>query len=118
MGELRNCAVNIIPVGARFSTPVQTGPVAHPASYTTGTGSFPGVKRPVRRADHQPLLVSRSIKSRAIPLPPSRASGLLGVPLPFTVKIKGDGKGGEWSAARTEMTNTQFQSKIRKGRGL
>ena len=33
-----------IPVGARFSAPVQTGPGAHPASYTMGTGSFPGVK--------------------------------------------------------------------------
>jgi len=31
-------------VGARFSTPVQTGPGAHPASHTMGTGSFPGVK--------------------------------------------------------------------------
>ena len=30
--------------GARFSAPVQTGPGAHPASFTMGTGSFPGVK--------------------------------------------------------------------------
>jgi len=29
--------------GARFSAPVQTGPRAHPASCTVGTGSFPGV---------------------------------------------------------------------------
>ena len=28
--------------GARFSAPVQTGPGAHPASCTMGTGSFPG----------------------------------------------------------------------------
>ena len=28
------------PVGARFSAPVQTGPGAHPASYTMGTGSL------------------------------------------------------------------------------
>jgi len=40
--------------GARFSAPVQTGPGAHPASYTMGTGSFPGVKRPGRGADHPP----------------------------------------------------------------
>jgi len=33
-----------MPVGARFSAPVQTGPVAHPVSYAMGTGSFPGVK--------------------------------------------------------------------------
>jgi hypothetical protein len=37
-----------IPVGARFSAPVHTGPGAHPASYTMGTGSFLGVKRPGR----------------------------------------------------------------------
>jgi hypothetical protein len=37
-----------IPVGARFSAPVQTGPGAHPASCTMGTGAFPGVKRPGR----------------------------------------------------------------------
>jgi len=33
-----------IPVGARFSAPVQTGPGAHPASCKMSTGSFPGVK--------------------------------------------------------------------------
>ena len=33
-----------IPVGARFSAPVQTGPGPHPASCTMGTGSFPGLK--------------------------------------------------------------------------
>jgi hypothetical protein len=40
--------------GARFSTPVQTGPGAYPASCTMGTGSFPGVKRPGRGVDHPP----------------------------------------------------------------
>jgi hypothetical protein len=43
-----------IPVGARFFAAVQTGPVAYPASFTMGTGSFPGVKRPGRGADHPP----------------------------------------------------------------
>jgi hypothetical protein len=33
-----------IPVGERFSTPVQTGSGAHPASYKMGTESFPGGK--------------------------------------------------------------------------
>ena len=42
-------------VGARFSAPVQTVSEAHPASCTMGTGSFPGVKRPGRGADHPPL---------------------------------------------------------------
>jgi hypothetical protein len=40
--------------GSRFSAPVQTGPGAHPASSTVGTGSFPGVKRPERDVDHPP----------------------------------------------------------------
>jgi len=30
--------------GAKFSAPVQTGPGAHPTSYTIGTVSFPGAK--------------------------------------------------------------------------
>jgi hypothetical protein len=47
--------------GARFSTPVQTGPGAHPASYTMGTGSFPGVKRPGRGLDH-PSHLAPSLK--------------------------------------------------------
>jgi hypothetical protein len=33
-----------IPVGVRFFTHVQTGPGAHLASCTVGTGSFPGVE--------------------------------------------------------------------------
>ena len=43
-----------IPVEARFSAPVQTGPVAHLTSYTMGTGSLPGVKRPGRGVNHPP----------------------------------------------------------------
>jgi len=45
-------------------------PGAHPASCKIGTGSFPGVKcgRSVLLTTH-PLLVPRSWKSRAIPLP-------------------------------------------------
>ena len=60
-----------IPVRARFSLPVQTGPGAHPASYTMGTGSFPRVKsgRGVTLTPH-PLLVPWSWKGRAIPLLP------------------------------------------------
>ena len=43
-----------IPVEATFSALVQTGPGAHPASYTMGTGSFPGVKWLERGFDHPP----------------------------------------------------------------
>ena len=44
-----------IPVGARFSAPVQTGPGAHLASCTMSTGFFPGgKKRPRRDADPSP----------------------------------------------------------------
>ena len=54
----------------RYFPPVQTGPGAHPASCKMGTGSFLGVKcgRAVLLTTH-PLLVPRSLKSRAIPLP-------------------------------------------------
>jgi hypothetical protein len=52
-----------IPEDARFSAPVQIGPGAHPGSYTTGTGSFPGVKRPRRGVDHPPLS-SAEVKER------------------------------------------------------
>ena len=45
--------------GARFSASVQTYPGAYPASYTMGTGSFPGVKRPGFGADHSPHLAPR-----------------------------------------------------------
>jgi hypothetical protein len=45
-----------ISVGARFFAPAQTGPGAHPASYTMGIGSFTGVKRPGRGVDHPPHL--------------------------------------------------------------
>jgi hypothetical protein len=52
----------IVLVGARFSTSVQTGPGAHPAPYTIGTGSSPGVKRPGRGVDHIPS--SAEVKER------------------------------------------------------
>jgi hypothetical protein len=47
-------------------TPVQIDPGAHQASYTMGTGSFPGVKRPGRGADHPPLS-SAEVKRRVEP---------------------------------------------------
>jgi hypothetical protein len=43
-----------IPVGARFSALVQTGPGDHPASCTMGTRSFQGVKRPGFGVQHPP----------------------------------------------------------------
>jgi len=52
-----------IPVGSRFSASVQTGPVAYPASYEIGTGSFPGVKRPRCGIDHSPVS-SAEVKER------------------------------------------------------
>jgi hypothetical protein len=42
-------------LGVRFSAPVQTGPGAHPASYTMDTGCFLGVNRPGRGVDHLPI---------------------------------------------------------------
>ena len=48
--------------GTRVSIPVQTGPGAHPASYTMYTGSFTGVKRPGRGVDHPPHLATKLMK--------------------------------------------------------
>jgi len=52
-----------MPVRARFSTPVQTGPETHPVSYTMATGYFPGAKRPGRDVDHSPTS-SAEVKER------------------------------------------------------
>jgi hypothetical protein len=60
--------VDRIPVGARFSTPVQTGPGAH-----TGTESFSGIKRLELYLDHPPpytALVKSSGLFFAPPPPP------------------------------------------------
>jgi hypothetical protein len=45
-----------IPAAARLPGPVQTGPLAHPGSYTKGIRTFPGVNRLRRAVDHLPLL--------------------------------------------------------------
>jgi len=52
-------------VGARFSASVQTGPGAHPTSYTMGTGSFPRVKQPGHGVDHPPQLPPRLKKEQS-----------------------------------------------------
>ena len=52
--------------GARFSPPVQTDSESHPDSYTMGTGSFLGVKRPGRDFDHPPPC-SVEVKERVKP---------------------------------------------------
>jgi hypothetical protein len=49
--------------GSEIFCTVQTGPRAHPASYTMGTRSFPEVKRPGRVVDHPPLAPAK-IKER------------------------------------------------------
>jgi len=50
-------------VGPRFSSPAQTGPETHPASYSMATGSLPGVKRQGRGVDHPPSS-SAEVKER------------------------------------------------------
>ena len=87
---------NRIPVGARFSASVQTGPGAHPASYTKGTGSFPGVKQSVRGVDHPPPS-SAEVKER-VQLFLYSTSGpswpVIGrpLPLPLSIKVNGEDK--------------------------
>ena len=70
--------------GARSSAPVQTGPGAHPASCTIGTGTFPGVKsgQGVTLTPHH-FLVPWSRKSRVITLLP-----LWAVLVPWSRKSK------------------------------
>ena len=71
---------------ARFSAPAQTGPGSHPASYTMGTGSFLGVKRPGRGVDHPPS--SSAEVNERVELYLYSTSGpswpVLGRPLPST----------------------------------
>ena len=68
--ELRAGRSGIESRWGRDFPPVQTGPGAHPASCKMGIGSFPGVKcGPGVLLITHPLLVPRSWKSRAIPLP-------------------------------------------------
>ena len=62
---------------ARFSAIVHTVPVAHPASYTIGTGSFPGVKRPGRGVDAL-TPSSAQVKERVEPYLYSLLLGLRG----------------------------------------
>jgi len=80
-------------VRVRFSAPVETGPGAHRASCTMGTGSFPGVKsgRGVTLAPNS-LLGPWSRKGRDIPLVPlwaartvQRLSVCTGVHFVFTL---------------------------------
>jgi len=47
-----------IPLGTGFSAPVQTGPGDHPASYTMGTKSFVGLKRPGGGVGHPPPITA------------------------------------------------------------
>jgi hypothetical protein len=52
--QINSATFTGIPLGARFFAHVQIGPGAHSASCKLGTGSFPGVKRPRRGANHPP----------------------------------------------------------------
>ena len=45
-----------ISVAAKFFSPVQTGPGAHPASCIMGIASFPWVNRAGRSVDHPPSI--------------------------------------------------------------
>jgi hypothetical protein len=78
-----------IPVGARFSAPVQTGPGAYPASCTMGAGSIPGAKRPGRGIDHPPPS-SAEVKERVelyLYSPSGPSWPVLGWTLPYLYRI-------------------------------
>ena len=78
--------------GARFSVPVQTGTGSHPASYTMGIMSFPGIKRPGRGVDH-PLPSSAEVEGRVelyICFPSGHSWPVLGRTLPLPLHILGN----------------------------
>jgi hypothetical protein len=89
---------------ARIATPVQTGLGAYPASYTMGTGIFPGGKAVgAWRWPSTPILRRGERKRRTIPLLPSGPSWpvpgwtlLLPLPLPpiFKSAVAGNPPGG------------------------
>jgi hypothetical protein len=55
--------------GARFSAPVRNCSGTHPASYTMGTGSFPGVQRQGCSVDHPPTSNAKVKESKkSVPL--------------------------------------------------
>jgi len=58
-------------VRASFSAPVQTGPGAHPFSYTMGTGEFSGVMQPGRDSGHSHTSSAEAIERLGITLLPS-----------------------------------------------
>ena len=70
---------------ARFSAPVQTGPGAYPASCTMGTGTFPGVKRLGRGADHPSPSKCRGHERVRLNLysPSGPSWPVMGAPLPL-----------------------------------
>ena len=72
--------------GGGGSPSVQTGSGAHTASYSIGSGPFPGVDRPGRGFNHPPHLEPRLKKSSAILLLPLCAFlTCSGVNLTFTI---------------------------------
>jgi hypothetical protein len=76
-----------IPVRARIFAPVQTGPGAHPAPYTMGTVSLPGVKRPGPGVDHPPLSSAEVKETVELYLYSTSGSSwpVLGWPLPLPI---------------------------------
>ena len=75
---------------ARFSAPVQTDPGAYPGFYTMGTGSFLGVKRPGRGADHPPPSKCRGQERVELYLysPSGPSWPVMGAPLPLPYSIE------------------------------
>jgi len=93
-------------LGARFSAPIQTSPEVHPASYTMGTGSLPGVKRPGRGVGHLPPS-SAEVKERVelyLCSPSGPSWPVLGwaLPLPLLSGCQ------NWKEARIIVTCSDF----------
>ena len=109
--------------GLWFSAPVQTGPGAHPLFYTMGTGSFPGVKRPGRDADHPP---PSRLKIESVELhlhsPLWAFLRVAGWPLPFTFSEKRrvgftDSQKGPWHLKRLGARGLMCLQRARREQG-
>jgi len=75
--------------GARFFATVQSGLEVNPASYTMGTGSFPGVKRPKRGVDRPPPISAEDKYSEELYICSHSGHSwpVLGWTLPLPVRI-------------------------------
>ena len=91
--------------GRDFPSPVETGPSVHPASCTTGTGSFLGVRLSERGVGHPPTSVAKIIELY-LPLGPR---GLLYLYLTYLCQRESNSP-VEWNLIGLRVFTQQYTS--------